>query len=73
MTMTRIIYRLRPCTCGCKGQDPWHRSEYIRRITLSDDSTGTVRLPMSSTPVTVRKSALTGLWIVDRDSINFKG
>lgn len=71
MTATRVIYRLTPCTCGCGGADPWHRGEFTRVITPIDESTGTVRLPMSTQPVTVRRSALTGLWIVDRDSIVF--
>jgi hypothetical protein len=67
----KVIYRLKPCTCGCKGQDPWHRMEYLRVIKLESPTQGTVRLPMSSKPVTVRKSDLTGLWLVDRDSIVF--
>lgn len=67
----KVINRFKPCTCGCKGTDPWHRSEYSRVITLIEPDRGTVKLPMSSQPVTVIKSPHTGLWIVDRDSIIF--
>jgi len=28
----KITQRLGPCTCGCKGRDPWHVRELPRRI-----------------------------------------
>ena len=30
--MTRIIARHKPCTCGCRGQDPWHARTFDRVI-----------------------------------------
>lgn len=27
-----ILMRVRPCNCGCKGTDPWHRSKFKRKI-----------------------------------------
>lgn len=66
---TRITARLKPCTCGCQGQDPWHRAHYDREITLTSDTQGTIRLPMSTQPVVVKKWC--GVWFVDRDSIIF--
>lgn len=28
----RIAKRLEPCTCGCRGSDPWHRRDYDRTV-----------------------------------------
>lgn len=27
-----IITRLKPCNCGCKGQDPWHKPTIRRKV-----------------------------------------
>ena len=35
-TPQRIVNRLTPCNCGCKGSDSWHRSEYKRCVTVTE-------------------------------------
>lgn len=30
MNADTVIARIEPCTCGCKGSDPWHRSNFRR-------------------------------------------
>lgn len=73
----RIYNRFRPCNCGCKGTDPWHRSTYDRKLKMIDEETATCRLPMSTKPVIVRKKIIKcgniswDIWVVDRDSIVF--
>ena len=83
---TRILYRLEPCTCGCGGEDPWHRTSYDRRIRNIENidgrarvrglgevrfvSHGLAKLPFSSKPVRVVKLE-SNLWFVDYNSIDF--
>ena len=84
MTKTeQVIARLKPCNCGCHGQDPWHKSEYRRVVSNVEQvdefhQRGTVRLPQSTQPVTVNRDGfysekcgrvLYGAWIVDRATI----
>lgn len=28
----RIVARIKPCTCGCCGRDPWHAPKFIRAV-----------------------------------------
>ena len=64
-----ICYRIDPCTCGCKGRDPWHQRDYrrvIRRIKRvrgecvvrsgvagTYDAVGWARLPHARRPIRV--------------------
>ena len=71
-----IIARQTTCNCGCKGSDPHHRRYYKRIVHLISETSGTVRLPMSSQPVAVKREILIhgdrpvyGGWTVVRDSI----
>ena len=32
MSSSLIINRDNPCTCGCRGTDPWHRKSYRRQV-----------------------------------------
>lgn len=61
-----------PCSCGCQGQDPWHKASYRRTITLDEGSatSGTVSLPFSTKPVKVTFQH-GSVWLVDRSSIVF--
>jgi hypothetical protein len=71
----KVINKGSPCSCGCKGQDPWHKASYRRVVhvrvkegqTLGEASEGTVSMPYSTQPVrVVRKHTL---WWVDPSSI----
>jgi len=31
-TKTTIVYRTKPCRCGCKGSDSWHARSFIRTV-----------------------------------------
>jgi hypothetical protein len=64
-----ITYRFKPCNCGCKGSDPWHKTTYRRVVRNVREMTGVmvtrdgypkeyraigyVTLPMSTKPVQV--------------------
>lgn len=65
-----IYYRLKPCDCGCSGQDPHHQQTYKRIIKDIVGNIGKVKLPMSTRPVTVVKNEY-DMWVVDRNSIIF--
>jgi hypothetical protein len=28
----KVIKRLNPCNCGCRGRDPWHKAVYTRTV-----------------------------------------
>jgi hypothetical protein len=30
--MTKIIYRIDQCKCGCHGTDPWHKKSFNRQL-----------------------------------------
>jgi len=44
MEKVQIVKRIDPCTCGCKGQDPWHKQFYKRIVREIREETGTARL-----------------------------
>lgn len=76
-----ILNRFKPCSCGCKGQDPWHKASYRRQVILTPNYlVGYVMLPFSTKPVKVERDSFYGpttgrlcfgAWVVDRDSIIF--
>lgn len=38
--MFTILARTQPCTCGCKGRDPWHARTFDREVRGVCDATG---------------------------------
>lgn len=40
---THITKRMKPCNCGCKGRDPWHKESYRRVLRNKLPSAGDVR------------------------------
>jgi hypothetical protein len=51
----RILNRAKPCSCGCLGQDPWHKAWFWRVVTVVAPGEGTVRMPYSRQPVRPRR------------------
>jgi len=72
-TLTGVkVSRVEKCGCGCRGEDPWHKSSYRRTITVTGTDgegrrVGTVQLPMSTQPVRVVEGDFG--WNIDRSSI----
>tara|TARA_R110000868_G_scaffold227910_2_gene480867 strand:+ start:376 stop:639 length:264 start_codon:yes stop_codon:yes gene_type:complete len=75
-----ILARFKPCGCGCKGADSWHKPSFRRVVQLTPNNlVGFVQLPFSSIPVKVTRDSFEsrlnpgtfcyGLWVVDRNSI----
>jgi hypothetical protein len=69
-TREKIILRSTPCRCGCLGRDPWHAASVRRVVTMTSETTGTIKMPYGQVevarkqytcPVTGR--ALFGAWV----------
>ena len=37
--------RRKPCNCGCKGADSWHKQWFKRVVKTQDGLTGTIKTP----------------------------
>ena len=35
----------KPCNCGCKGTDSWHKTWFKRVVKTTDGKTGTIKTP----------------------------
>ncbi len=72
MTKTRpekISLRSKPCRCGCKGQDSWHKKSIRRIVEKTSDTTGIIKTPWGKIEVerkayvsTITGSQVFGMW-----------
>ncbi len=56
-----IKYRVGPCTCGCKGEDPWHLKKYTRNIHNIKNSAGQATVTAHHGPWDVRREGVAQL------------
>jgi len=43
--------RTKPCNCGCKGADSWHKQWFKRIVQTTDGKTGTIKTPWGTEEV----------------------
>lgn len=66
-TKTKVIKRVLPCTCGCKGQDPQHARSYQRVLVGVHEETGTCQVSAYREPVAFQRAATVQLpWGIEK-------